>query len=381
MSKQVILHSVVPTTNKINNSWTAYDQLDFDLVFPQRKILANSIRLEADLKVLYDGTNRPGRNEEIYMDEMIGAHAFIDGIVTEFQTMGKMEVMSKNYARMARMISDGTLTVNDMFNSENLCELRTGNKNISKCLLYGQLPQLLSSNTSVPALDQDFSIKPYCLMNQGVSVDGSDEVGISYSKTGKITMTFTLGRTLGALFGPDAGPSTTYAIINPRLTFVSVPEDGLDNKVALQSVSSYKQTIVSNRHTLSVNVPRVVNSCFVSFQSTGHENKSDYNNSVCEVLPNLNELQFLYNNNTNEAIQYTIKSRAEILDRYVEALDTAGHNNVSMSRIASNQSFGVGLKMAPVDLSNQSFQIQLVSDADSSDKYNAYMYFVSTTAM
>lgn len=380
MSKQIIQHSVVPTTNKIGNAWSAYDQCDFDLVFPNRKILANSIRLEADLEILVDGQDRPAATDELYFDEMIGAHAFIDGIVTEFATMGKVEVMSKNYARLARMITDGTMCVSDMFNSHNLCELRSGNQNISKVLARGQVPNIEDGPTKAAlTLDQDFSMKPYCILNQAVAMQ--EGLGISYTKTGKITMTFTLGRVAGAVFGPAVTAATTYAIKNPRLTFLSVPEDGVNNMVSLQSVSSYKQTIVSNMHNLSVNVPRVVKACFVSFQASDHENKKDYNNAVCEVLPNLRELQFLYNNNTNENIQYVIRSRPEMLMRYVDALSSTGRNNVSVSRVAENQSFGIGLKMAPVDLSNQTFNISLVSDADSTNKYNAYMYFVSSTTM
>jgi len=378
-------HSVTPNTNKPSGSgWQQFDEIDFTMSFPQRKLLCNSVRLEADINIT-TANARPAVGSDIKFDNSIGMHCIIDGIITSFESKGKVESLSKNYSRWAKMLSDVTLTNDDMNQSNNTCELRCPNLNVAQSYCQGQIPNFVTApaaaNLALVTKDADFSLKPHFILNSASSADG--DLSLSFSKTGRINVTFILARVLGSFFGGSVNITSKYIVKNPRLTFMSVPEDNKQSNIIFRSVDSFKQTITSNQHSLSVNVPKVVESAVASFQSVSNENQASQNNNATEVLPNLRRLEFLYNNNTNEVFKFPLQSRPEMLKQYLGALGPASHNNASMRNLSANNAFGVGLSMSGggVDFTNNSFNMMLTSDANSNDSYNVYLYMISPVSI
>ena len=87
----------------------------------------------------------------------------------------------------------------------------------------------------------------------------------------------------------------------------------------------------------------------------------------------------MFNDSTNQYISYVIEDKNEMLEKGVESLVATGHNGVfNAGRLQRNNNFIAGLNFNGfVDLSNQRFNVQLVSDIDTNNPYNIYMYFHS----
>ena len=84
----------------------------------------------------------------------------------------------------------------------------------------------------------------------------------------------------------------------------------------------------------------------------------------------------MFNDSQNQYVTYALESRQEMLDRYLESLESAGHNQVNANKYKGNKGFGLGLSFGGfVDLRNQKFNVQFLSGASNQNVYNVFMYF------
>ena len=73
---------------------------------------------------------------------------------------------------------------------------------------------------------------------------------------------------------------------------------------------------------------------------------------------------------------YPIEDINEMRQRFVDSYLDTGHNSTGGDRRNDNSDFGVGISFGGVvDLSNQSFGVQVTSGADNANPYNIYQYF------
>lgn len=364
-------HQVIPQQQK--DQYTEYDSVDFEMTFENRFLAPSSIRIEADLEVLKDGSTLIA-TEKIYIDPKIGAHSFISNITTELQNGGVIENFSE-VPRYMRMLADTTMANSDVMNSENTCELRTPNIKLSQAVLAGN-KMIAAAATVVPP---DFSIKPnFCLNTISAPLD--------YNKTGAIRVTIKLARNFAALYGPDVKAATSYQLKNLKLVYSSVDKSVAksNQKVSMRTKLNIKQTAASAMSNISTKVPAVCRAVSCSFQKLSDENTMFYNNVETAVPPNIKELSFMFND-TQEYITYLMKGREEILARYIDSFADTGSNDVSLQLLEASKSYGVGLQFgtasAPsfVDLSNQKFNLQITSDI--AEGYILYMFFHSVATI
>ena len=100
-------HSVQPSN--VKETYTEFDLVDFELTFENRKIVANSLRLEGDVGFFTDNTAAARlTNEEVRIDQFAGAHSLFESITTEVQTMGVLENFQE-YPRYVRMAAEATM--------------------------------------------------------------------------------------------------------------------------------------------------------------------------------------------------------------------------------------------------------------------------------
>ena len=360
-------HSVLPENTK--DSYGEYDTVDFQLTFENRQLVSNSIRIEADLDVYSAGTTKLTAANRIYIDNQIGGHTFFSHITTELQSKGVVENLQE-YPRYVRMLAEGSMSPDDVFNSENVCELRTPGKKVTNALLMG----IVDDNDKITAGDSrsnDFAIKPIFALNQ-MSGD------LSYNKSGAVRVSVKLARNFSALYGPDMAAGSNYVIKNLRLSFMSTPDSGSKSPIQMRTKLNIKQSVNSAVANISTKVPAVCNSVSCSFQRQSRENTMNFNNVETEVLPNVKELQFLFNDSQSQYITFQIKDQQELLKRYLQSLSDGKSNRLSLLNLRANKGYGIGLDFRDfIDLSNQKFNVQLVSDVQSTDKYIMYMYFHS----
>jgi hypothetical protein len=366
-------HTVQPSNTK--QIYSEYDSVDFELTFEQRQLLPNSIRIEADLDVWTDGTTATTRvladgTDKIYIDPKIGAHSFLSSITTELQQQGVIENFQE-YPRYVKMATETTIASNDLFNSENVCELRTPSLKVANAVLAGQ-----GDGANVSVISADFSIKPMFCLN-------TLSAPLSYTRSGAIRVTVHLSRYYSALFGAGMTPDVIYQLKNLRLCYMTQPDAANPkSKVMMRTRLNIKQSVTSAFANISTRVPAVCNAVSCSVQLQSNENDQYANNNKTEVLPNVKELQFLFNDSQNEYITYQIKDREELLRRYIQSFADTGSNNASITKLRANSGWGVGLPFRDfIDLSNQKFNVQLTTDVQSTAPYILYMYFHSTASV
>ena len=386
-------HQVMP--ENVKNSYGEFDNVDFVLTFQNRKIVCNSIRLEGDFvpapasgDLRHDNTNT-----QLIYDGMVGSHAFIDQVQTEFQSMGVVENL-QSYARYVKMKAGAMLTEDDLFSSRAVCEMRVGQQQATNCLLRGPQTGVLDSNVydadKFARNDLDFSMKPSICLNNASSKNGVPH--LSYRKTGAIRLSIRLARNSNVLFGSDAQNGTalhtaSYTLKNLKVCFISVNDDGRVPKQApvfLKTKMSIKQSVASSFVNLATKVPAVCNAVSCSFLKQSAENQVVPNTLQTEKPPDITQVQFMFNDSTNEYISFIMKTEVEMLDRYLESFKDIDSNDASLVKLKANKSYGIGLDFGAgqyIDLSNQKFNIQIQSAISSSDPYVMFCYFHSIISL
>jgi hypothetical protein len=367
-------NQVLPVNNK--PSYTEFDSVDFQLDFFGQKLVSNSVKILADINITKSGSSI-NATDDIRLDGMIGAHSFIDSITTDFQNVGMVENIGDAYPRYVRMMRDTTMTKDDLMNSKfvaELCapsdsQLTSASLAGSNCVNNARNDVILSNN-----VNSDFSIIPSFCLNNISTPDGSLPY-LPYSLTGTIRINIKLSRVLDVLYGGAVDNSVEYNLSNLRVQFETVPDDGKVSNYLMNTIINIKSVVDSNFVNMSSRVPGVARAVSISFVEQDHETQPNWNNYETEKLPLLTEVKFL-SNGSQDYITYDIDDTVEILERYIESFTDTGKNNMKLTNLKSNQSFGVGLDFGKyIDLSNQKFNVQLTSGVSSGNPYTAYLYF------
>jgi len=368
-------HSVIPENNKA--SFGEYDNIDFQLTFEGRAMNMNSLRITGDLSVTQNGlplSDSTNIAKDIKLDRLVGAHAFIESVTTSFFNGGNVIENLTEYPRYVKMKNAGRKGVNQMNNGSNVCELLAPVDDMTNLMLKGTTPKN-NSTAQLDPLNPDFSIKPEICLN-----NSSGSASLPYSRTGAIRLTVNLGRVFSALYGLDVSNQTSYSISNLKVSFTSVPEDPANtDAVVMRTVVNLKQSIESSFANIGVKVPAICDRMSASFQVQNNENTAKNNNTELAKVPNLSELQFLFNDSTNSLVSFLLRDYEEIVSRYIDSFYDTGKNALSTYNLADNDGFGAGLDFDDfIDLRNQKFNLQLQSGITSqAQNMIIYMYFHS----
>ena len=368
-----VKHSIAPINNR--SSYPEFSVVDFNVSAENRKIVCNSFRLVGKLNAYSTGTTRVVNTDDINYDGRLGIHGVVESIQTEIANFGGVVESFNGYGRYVGMSHDATKTDLDLINGTDVCELKTPMKTFTKVLLTGER----SVASATPLIQSNsFSMKPQFILNSAVGVEDPNDLTMSYNKSGNIRISFTLARNFAFLFGADVDANANYELTDLRLEFTSVPEDNKNNKTAHKVKYMVRSSLESGSANIQAQVPAKVNACSISFIETSHENVGSHNNYRREVLPNLTSVQYLFNNATNEYIQYRIDNRAEWSRRAIASFRDTKHSELTLKNFAGNHSFLLGLNFGEfIDLTNQTFSVQLESGATSTDPYTAFLYFHS----
>ena len=360
----LLFHQVESEANKA--SFTEFDNVDFLINVGQgRALLKNSLRILGDLKVNSTGDTRAVG--QIFHNANVGAHAYIDSIqiqFTEGQNQGQIENI-QNYGRYVNMLVSGSNTTDDLLSGNNLCELKAPNNLVVEEFCNGKKTK--NSGAKITE-SMDFSIKPVCCLNR-MNND------LSYNRSGTIKLTLNMAKQLSALKGTLQTINTNYAISNLRISYMSVPDTNQD--VVMRLLYNYKGAVLSNFSNISAKVPAVCEGVSISFQEQRRENVVEEDNYELRRPNHIQEIQYLFNDSTNEYIQYKIDDIGEMLERGVASMSKAGHNQFQGSKLqASNFVLGLDFENL-VDLSTNKFNLQMKSDVDGQNPMNVYFYFHS----
>lgn len=358
------------------SSYEEFDTLDFVVnVGEGRALVKNSIRLLGTLRLNRTGTTRA--TADVRLNHNIGVHALIDSTQVVFDAGPKAGIVEniQNYPRLVRMVETGTEDINDLLNGSNLMELK------GPSAVLGEKSQIARAtvNTTGANLttDSDFACKLNICLNK---CEGDN---LPYEKTGAIRVSINLAKNLAALEGGLVGSAANYNISDVRLAYNSMEAPKGKSQSVMRTAYNFKSSVLSSTANISARVPAVCDAVTISCQRQDRESTNVFSNYDLEEPRNFKSIQFMFNDSTNQYISYVIESKDEALEKGIESLVSTGHNGVfNAGRLQRNNNFITGLPFNGfVDLSSQRFNVQLVSDIDTLNPYNIYMYFHSVLAM
>ncbi len=373
MSANIRIHKIFP----INKRTTIGENstIDFDMSFPNRKLVCNTIRIEGRVKIFKNGTTRANISDEIFVDNMVGANAFFHSYETTSQARGTLEYC-QDMPRQMKMIATGFNTRDDMANIANSCELRTQNLDLSRNIFYGEVNEdmqllPLSSNTTD---GQSFSVKPYFLLNQTERGEEAGNVNLRNATLGDIQVSVRTARNNDALFGSDADNQISYELSDVALTFHSLPDDGKQSKLVMRTKTVVRQSIQSGLGAVAVNVPQLSNGVSISFLDQSKQNSNYWNALQLERLPNVSKVEFLINNTISEFLTFQLTNENQILKFYMDSLSGSKFNSLCSSFIKGNEAYGIDAGFSTLlDLSSNTFGVNINSAITS--PYVCFLFF------
>ena len=153
----------------------------------------------------------------------------------------------------------------------------------------------------------------------------------------------------------------------------------------MNSVVSVKQALNSNAGNISARVPaKACSGVMISFIEQDHENKDKENSYALERLPNIDEVQYLFNNSTSQGVSYVIDDAGELISRGLDALSEAGHQQANPNLLAANGGYLIGLDFKDtIDLSAQKFNVQIRNQtpAITSNARLVFLYFLNRISL
>jgi len=289
-----------------------------------------------------------------------------------------------NYPRYVAMKTSATKDPNQLLQASNVCELKAPLAKFTNITLRGEQSSTLDGNgvrTGASTEICNFSIKPNFCLNMAQAVGGGMPL-ISHTKSGNIRVSIRLARNEDVLWGSSTSTTNNnYELNNLHLTFVSRPDGAVPAQINMETKTSIKQSLQSDVANVQAVVPATCKSVSCSFQPQNREHTTLYDNLQQYRLPNLSQLQFIWNDSTNTMITYIIKNQPETMERYLNSFNYRGMNDANPVALNANQGYGVGLDFGEyVNLASQKFQIQLNTtigqeSATGYGNFIAYLYF------
>ena len=338
-----------------------------------------SFRLNGKLKIV-DGTtnNRPLDPRDIKLSGKAGVHSVIEGITTELENGGVIENIGSSYPRMVCMYGASSLSGGDYCMASKVSEGRTNADEANRSISYGQ--NITPAGKNAVFKDFEFSIKPMICLNQN-----SGASSVSYNKSGSVRVSFNLAKNIHALHGHDTGTlnagnytnnGSSYELSDLKVSFNSVPDDGQQDPINLKVSQIVKQVLSSQSANVSSKVPLVCSGVSCSFISQASENSFNVDTNELQRPSNVRNVQFLFNNASNQYVSYSLDREEQILDYGIKSLANTGHHQVNKETLKANDGYILGVSFdSLVDLTNQNFNITLGSDITNANPFTFIQVF------
>lgn len=368
--------SLFPSNQKDN--YTEFDSVDFFITgADMESLICNSIRLEGVLDVNNTTAGVNPLTDKVYIDCLTGAHNLVESITTETQNKGVIENFT-NYGRYVKMLRVGSITPDDTLNASYVSQLCAPNEYFTTRLLEGVVPYNTTNsdivNNVIQPQSSDFSFKPEFCLNRAVSGDGS--IPLLPLKNGYVKVNIKFSRVFELLYGESVDSTYSYNVSDLRMTYRTVMEQP-SAPLTMRTTSTFKTSAQSGLTNISARVPAICDSMVVSFILQEDEQTPQYNNLALQEIPNINFVDYVYNDSSNSIITYQIKDRIELLDRALEALRNTGKNSASVALLKSNDSFMLGLNFNQfIDFTQQKLSLNMSSNSvNNTLSYSMYFYF------
>ena len=361
--------------NSNNSGYGEFSSVDFVVNAAGRKLVKNSLRLEGDLEVFSDGgTTLIALTDIIGVDSSIGAHAFFESWNITLPASKGLISNQQEYPRYVKSVAAATLCMDDYFDGMLQAELRGGHEQNGRIAVQGQASDNTADDARQDVRKQNFCIKPMFSMNR------SQGGNYSFNKNGPVRISTNLSRNSAALFGASgaiAANNYTYNLTNLRMRYMTVPEDGQDDKIIMNSYVSIKNSINGTAANISTLVPsQAVSGVTINFLEQSSDVSSSLNSNALHKYPTLKDVAYSFSDATNQYVSYTLTDLGDIQHKALEGLRSAGYHMVDADHAVIDNGFLAGLDFGNsfIDLSRNKFSVQLTSE-DNIGQYFIYLYF------
>ncbi len=373
----LMYHVAKPENSNSLNSYGEFSTIDFSLNVSGRNLVANSIRIEGDIRMTTDG-NTQMTTQELKMDNRLGAHVFFDSFsITSPQSKGLLQ-NAQQYQRYAKSVMTATMGDLDVCDAGELCELKGVHSDNGRVNLQQQAD--FTNNGNLRFVQPSFSIKPLICLNQSVAGGGS----YSFDKYGEIRISTNLARSVSAVFGIDNDANAQYFIENIVIRYMTKPADPSDNsKMLMNSYSMIKNSISSTASNVSCYVPsQSVSGVTINFLNQDAEKDPNKNSFELNKYPNFLEASYNFSDASNTYVSYTITQKNDLLRYAIESLRSAGFDSVSFDNVVHNDSYIAGLSFNGqfVDMTKNKFALNLKASQPIGSQF-IYLYFHTLIAM
>lgn len=376
MAQNIIYHEARPMND--STAFGEFESVDWEIEDVGRKLLKNSIYVEADLEVFSStGVVNPTFSR-IGVTRDIGFHSFYESWQVEAKSQNIQNI--QHYPRYVNIVETGNGNISSCLTPMSQAEGKQISEEAARYVCQLSSCSHRTATNVILTKPANICIKPKICLN---SMAGDD---YSFSKNGAIRISTNLARNGSALHGRGVGATTSYRLSNMRLKYMTIPDDGKQSAIMMNSVVSVKQSINSQQANLSVKVPaQAVSGVVVTYIAQANEVGLATDSYKLEKLPLLDEIQYLFSDSQAKYISYNVTDQQDMVKMGVEALSNAGVK-VKANSFKNNGDEGVvhGLDFQQsIDLSRQKFGLNLRS---SSDKMNAnprsvYMHFLNVISL
>jgi len=384
MTENIRYHVSNPENNQ-SDGYKEFSTIDFVLDATGRELVPNSIRLEADIQVnstgntpvdLLDKGHATVSYPRIQLDPQTGAHCLFESFQVVLPSSMGLIHNANEYPRYVKMMAKGQYSLDDYYSADLVSELRCSRGDVAPAMITEQVKGGTEAGGETKEL-QNFCIKPMIAINQ---TSGGN---YSFDKMGAIRISMNLARNNQAFHGTHMTVDVNYVLTNVRLRYITIADQGKQNKMICNAYSVIKNTIISNNAEVSTSVPaNAVGGVSISFLESSSQNNPVKNSHALEKYPSFKEVSYQFQDATNQYISYTIRSLTDALTKGLEGLRSQSHHEINPNNYASNDGMVLGLDFNGqfVDLTKNKFAINIKSERDIGT-YFIYLYFHSLVVL
>ena len=373
----ILYHSSRPL-NDNSAGFIEFDSIDFEIQDNGRKLMKNSVYLEADIEVFKTTGTAVALLDKLGINNNVGFHSFFESFSIDAKGQNIQNIQS--YPRYVNIVNAASGNIGTVFTPMSQAEGLQCTEEAERYVVQPVSGSHTNGATTSVTRPVQLCIKPKIALN---SMMGDD---YSFDKNGQIRISCNLARNGTVLYGGDCSSTSSYKLKNVRLKYITLLDDGKQGEILMNSVVSVKQTMNSEQANLSVKVPSsAVTGVVVSYISQANETSLVKDSIKLESIPNLDEIVYLFSDSQSKYVSYNITDKDDMLQKGIEALSTSGVKcKVNSFQARNNQNIIHGLNFqSTVDLSSQKFAVNLRSSSSkiSTNPRNVYMHFLTIMSM
>lgn len=379
----MLFNVVNPQSMKKNQVYQENDIVDFQIAFEGKQIVPNSIKVTGEVCVCKsDGSNNISNSAQCYIDTYAGIHSAFAQITCSSDQQGVLETNSQ-YPLYVAAKTQALLTQTQLAsNSTYMPDLKLGNDNL--------VPVILSRDSSVNGITLNnktpvSAVVPEAFTSFVMTPDicfNKTSGAIAYSKTGNIVISLRLATNQQFLYGSNAG-NFAYFLRNVQLQYKTAPQGKQGGALQMESIYNVRNTLETNNAEVHTSVPAACSSVSCVFHRLSTLNTAADNTLELQVPPNIEEVNFSFNDMNDAYVGYTLKHINEILYNYQDSWGGRGKNSFSLDRLFNEATgFGVGLNFKQlISMTNNSFGLNIKSGIDFDNQYAIFMIFKSIVSI